>query len=72
MVRHGDDGRGKSEESVRMLEMEKRRMMEMEKEMRGLWWEEPFEGLELHELEEFSKSLDALRENVASFSINSS
>ncbi|KAH6825599.1 hypothetical protein C2S53_017571 [Perilla frutescens var. hirtella] len=64
IVRHLDDARSKYEEAMKMLEMEKVRMMKREM-IGGVWWDEPFEGLELHELEEFLVALEGLRENVA-------
>ncbi|KAH6835641.1 hypothetical protein C2S53_007675 [Perilla frutescens var. hirtella] len=61
-----DDGsRTKYEEAIKMLEVERRRMMKKEMIGGGFWWEEPFEGLELHELEEFLVALEGLRDNVA-------
>ncbi|KAK6124082.1 hypothetical protein DH2020_042167 [Rehmannia glutinosa] len=55
------EGRQKYEEAVRRLEMEKR-MKEGEREF---WWDEPFEGLELQELEEYAEALEVLRDNVS-------
>ncbi|KAH6795798.1 hypothetical protein C2S51_036784 [Perilla frutescens var. frutescens] len=60
-----DDGRSKYEEAMKMLEVEKRRMMKKEMIGGGFWWEEPFEGLELHELEEFLVALEGLRDSAA-------
>ncbi|KAK4440142.1 Agamous-like MADS-box protein [Sesamum alatum] len=65
-----EDGmiRSKYEESVRRLEMERR--MLKEKEMSGgdqgteFWFDEPFEGMELHELEEYVEALEGLKDNV--------
>lgn len=63
IVRRCDDGRIKYEEAAKMLEMEKRRATEKESGG-GFWWEEPYEGLELHELEEFLKALEDFGEKV--------
>ncbi|KAI3456044.1 hypothetical protein Pfo_012707 [Paulownia fortunei] len=53
--------RRKYEDAVSRLEMEKR----MKEEERECWWDEPFEGMELHELEEYVEALEVLRDNVA-------
>ncbi|KAK6150052.1 hypothetical protein DH2020_017577 [Rehmannia glutinosa] len=47
--------------AVRRLEMEKR----MKEGGREFWWDEPFEGLELQELEEYAEALEVLRDNVS-------
>ncbi|KAL8493388.1 hypothetical protein ACS0TY_024559 [Phlomoides rotata] len=46
------------EKAVMRLEMEKRK----EKEF---WWNEPHDGMELHELEEYLKALQTLKGNVS-------
>ncbi|KAL2244692.1 agamous-like MADS-box protein AGL23 [Sesamum indicum] len=64
----GEDGiRSKYEESVRRLEMERRVLKEKESsggEGREFWFDEPLEGMELHELEEYVEALEELRDNV--------
>ncbi|KAL0363552.1 UNVERIFIED_CONTAM: Agamous-like MADS-box protein [Sesamum calycinum] len=64
-----EDGiRSKYEESVRRLEMERRVLKEKEMssggEGREFWFDEPFDGMELHELEEYVEALEELRDNV--------
>ncbi|KAG8385319.1 hypothetical protein BUALT_Bualt03G0030400 [Buddleja alternifolia] len=63
---YGENNRSKYAEAVRRLEIEKR--MEEEKESAGkereFWWDEPFEGMELHELEEYVEALEELGNNV--------
>ncbi|KAL0398357.1 UNVERIFIED_CONTAM: Agamous-like MADS-box protein [Sesamum radiatum] len=65
----GEEGviRSKYEESVRRLEMERTALKEKESsggEGREFWFDQPFEGLELHELEEYVEALEELRNNV--------
>ncbi|KAL0442547.1 UNVERIFIED_CONTAM: Agamous-like MADS-box protein [Sesamum latifolium] len=59
--------RSKYEESVRKLETERRVLKEKESsggEGREFWFDQPFEGMELHELEEYVEALEELRDNV--------
>ncbi|KAG6433525.1 hypothetical protein SASPL_105139 [Salvia splendens] len=58
------EGRVQYEEAKRKLETEVRIAAEREIEA-GLWWEEPDEGLELHQLEELLKSLEDFCGEVA-------
>ncbi|KAL0300600.1 UNVERIFIED_CONTAM: Agamous-like MADS-box protein [Sesamum radiatum] len=62
----GENRIGECAEEVRRLEGEKemeKSVKEKEKE-RELWWDEPFESMELDELEEYAKALEGLRDNV--------
>ncbi|KAK6159852.1 hypothetical protein DH2020_003233 [Rehmannia glutinosa] len=60
-VEEEEGRRSKYEEAVmRRVEMEKR----MKEEKKEAWWDEPFESMELHELEEYLEALQGLRDNV--------
>ncbi|XP_012833853.1 PREDICTED: agamous-like MADS-box protein AGL61 [Erythranthe guttata] len=67
IIPYSEDGRNKYDEAVKKLEIVKR---SMKQESSGIsstrfWWDEPMEGMELYELEEYVEAMEALKDNVS-------
>ncbi|KAL2252134.1 agamous-like MADS-box protein AGL62 [Sesamum indicum] len=60
----GENRIGEYAEEVKRLEGEKEMEKSVKEKERELWWDEPVESMELHELEEYAKALEGLRDNV--------
>lgn len=66
LMRYLDDGgRGKYEEAVRKLAVEKRSGTGDSTAARDrFWWNEAIEGMELHELEDYVEAMEALKDKL--------
>ncbi|KAL7114588.1 hypothetical protein ACP275_04G130000 [Erythranthe tilingii] len=66
IIPYREDGRDKYDEAVRKLEIVKRSMkQENSNSSTRFWWDEPMEGMELYELEEYVEAMEALKDNVS-------
>ncbi|KAL9170191.1 hypothetical protein ABFS82_04G128200 [Erythranthe guttata] len=63
IIPYSEDGRSKYDEAVKKLEIVKR-SMKQESNTR-FWWDEPMDGMELYELEEYVEAMEALKDNVS-------
>ncbi|KAL7114590.1 hypothetical protein ACP275_04G130200 [Erythranthe tilingii] len=65
IIPYREDERSKYDEAVRKLEIVKRSMkQESSNSSTRFWWDEPMEGMELYELEEYVDAMEALNDNV--------
>ncbi|KAL7114591.1 hypothetical protein ACP275_04G130300 [Erythranthe tilingii] len=67
IIPYREDGRSKYDEAVRKLEIVKRPMKQESSNICNtrFWWDEPMEGMELYELEEYAEAMEALKDNVS-------
>ncbi|KAL7114592.1 hypothetical protein ACP275_04G130400 [Erythranthe tilingii] len=68
IIPYREDGRSKYDEAVRKLEIIKRSMKQessISSSNTRFWWDEPMEGMELYELEEYVDAMKALKDNVS-------
>ncbi|XP_012833857.1 PREDICTED: agamous-like MADS-box protein AGL61 [Erythranthe guttata] len=66
IIPYREDGRSKYDEAVKKLEIVKRSMKQESSSIISsrFWWDEPMEGMELYELEEYAEAMEALKDNV--------
>ncbi|KAL8056586.1 hypothetical protein ABFX02_04G128300 [Erythranthe guttata] len=65
IIPYREDRRDKYDEAVRKLEIVKRSVkQECSISSTRFWWDEPMEGMELYELEEYVDAMEALKDNV--------
>ncbi|EYU40376.1 hypothetical protein MIMGU_mgv1a019287mg [Erythranthe guttata] len=66
IIPYREDGRSKYDEAVKKLEIVKRSMKQESNSSSNtrFWWDEPMEGMELYELEEYAEAMEALKDNV--------
>ncbi|KAL7152850.1 hypothetical protein ABFS83_04G125900 [Erythranthe nasuta] len=66
IIPYREEGRSKYDEAVRKLEIVKRSMKQESSNISTrFWWDEPMEGMELYELEEYVDAMEALKDNVS-------
>ncbi|KAL7102086.1 hypothetical protein ACP275_08G097200 [Erythranthe tilingii] len=68
IIPYREDGRSKYDEAVRKLEIVKRSMKQESSTSSSstrFWWDEPLDGMELYELEEYVDAMEALNDNVS-------
>ncbi|KAL8056584.1 hypothetical protein ABFX02_04G128100 [Erythranthe guttata] len=67
IIPYKEDGRSKYDEAVKKLEIVKRSMKQESSSSSNtrFWWDEPLDGMELYELEEYAEAMEALKDNVS-------
>ncbi|KAL7152852.1 hypothetical protein ABFS83_04G126100 [Erythranthe nasuta] len=67
IIPYREDGRSKYDEAVKKLEIVKRSVKQESSSCSStrFWWDEPMEGMELYELEEYVDAMEALKDNVS-------
>ncbi|KAL7142025.1 hypothetical protein ABFS83_08G094800 [Erythranthe nasuta] len=65
IVPYREDGRSKYHEAVRKLEIVKKSTKQESSSNTRFWWDEPLDGMELYELEEYVEAMESLNDNVS-------